>query len=377
MNGLRVLQVIRPAQGGMQTHLMELSSGLRGRGIDQVIACNRGAMAARFRSEGFEVKEINLPGRIDLAGDALSLIQLVRLIGRYNPGILHLHGAKAGLVGRVAGHLTSTPAVVYTVHNSVFYETWPGWKRRAAAAVERRLSRHADRVITVSEALRQELISVAGIAPDRLHTIHNGVREFTYTGNERGITRCEFGIGRDETVVGCVARLAPQKGLQDLLQAIALVDLDRPVHLLLVGSGPLGKELRVQAKTLGITVTFAGHRNDVPALLAAMDVFVLPSITEGLPLIILEAMVAGLPIVATRVGGIPEVVIDGLTGRLVETRCPERLAAAIKDLLVDRYVGESLAAAGNRRVRVEFSVDRMIEETVEVYRELSGCKRLH
>jgi len=371
---LRVLQVIRPAQGGMQNHLLELANGLRCRGVDQIIACNRGAMATHFRNAGLKVAEISLPGSVDPVRDALSIVQLVKLIIRYRPVILHLHGAKAGLAGRVAGHLTATPTVVYTVHNSVFHEFWPGWKRRTAAVVEGLLARHTDLVITVSEALRAELIRVAGIPPTRLRTIRNGVPGFPFHGGEGERVRQEFGIAAEQNVVGCVARFAPQKGLQDLLLAVEMVQRTHPVHLLLVGSGPLEGQLRAQARQLSIEATFAGYRNDVPALLASMDVFVLPSHSEGLPLIILEAMMAGLPIVASRVGGIPEAVIDGCTGRLVDPHRPEQLAAAINEFLSDRAAGSTSASAGAQRVRALFSVDRMIDETMEAYRELRRRK---
>ncbi|MBE0467024.1 MAG: glycosyltransferase family 4 protein, partial [Candidatus Desulforudis sp.] len=229
----------------------------------------------------------------------------------------------------------------------------------------------ADRVIAVADSLRAELVALGVAPPERVVTVHNGVtfRDSMSRGSPEAFRR-ELGLSADRPVVGTVARLAPQKGVEYLLRAGAeLAGAGRPVHLVIVGDGPLREMLTREAISLGADVLFLGHRPDAAALMAAFDLFALPSVTEGLPLALLEAMAGGCPVVATRVGGVPEAVVDGTTGWLVPPADPAALAAAVAAALDDPVRRAELAAAGRERVRQVFTDARMVEKTLAVYRE--------
>jgi glycosyltransferase involved in cell wall biosynthesis len=195
---------------------------------------------------------------------------------------------------------------------------------------------------------------------------------------ERAALRASFGFGADDVVFTCVARFAPQKAHDVLLKALSSARAQKGgerVKLLLVGDDPFG-DGRVKAEAwareldLGRSCVFAGIRRDVPALMAASDVFVMCSLWEGLGLVFLEAMATGIPVLATRVSAVPEVVVDGETGLLVPPADVEALAAGMIRLAADPALRVRLAAAGRARVAASFGIDRMIDETLAVYSEV-------
>jgi len=246
-------------------------------------------------------------------------------------------------------------------------------------AEHRRLVEHVDRVICVSAAVRDSFAHV-GVPPEKLRVVRNGIRPRPAECSAAE-ARSRLGIPASTGIVLTIGRLIDVKAYPYLLEAVpAVVQRHPDVCFLWVGSGPQEQELRERVQALGLeeVVHLAGQRSDMPDLLAAADLFVLPSLVEGLPLGVLEAMAAGLPVVGTRVSGTSEVVVDGVTGRLV---APGRLtgpfdttalAAAILEPLEDPRLGARWGEAGRRRVEQEFTVMRMARETADVYAELLG-----
>lgn len=370
------MQVIRPAAGGMKNHLLTLVRAAVSP-YEVLVACPPGELAAEVEAAGAQVLPIPLRGELSPGWDARCVYRLARAVSRLRVDLVHVHGAKAGLVGRLAARLGGTRGVVYTVHNSILYEDWPAWKRWLLAGAEARLSRLTDCIITVSNDLRRELIEREGIEASRVLTIYNGIdpQRFDVGAETRMAIRREMGLPGDIPVVGTVARLAPQKGITYLIRALALLHERMPdVHGVVVGDGPLRATLEHEAEECGAPVVFTGHRTDIPSLMAAFDVFTLPSVTEGLPLIVLEAMAAGRAVVATAVGGLPEAVAEGETGLLVPPRDPDALCAALHHLLNARGATARMGAAGRERVRRMFTAERMVQETLEVYRRVLGKK---
>lgn len=370
----RVLQVIRPAAGGMKNHLLTLVRAAVP-SYEVLVACPPGDLAAEAEAAGAKAFPIPLRGELNPALDARCMYYLARMVRRFRVDLVHVHGAKAGLVGRPAARLGGGCGVVYTVHNSILYEDWPAWKRWLLARAEAHLSRLTDRIITVSNDLRRELTEREGIEASRILTIYNGIdpERFEVGSEARMGIRREMGLPWDIPVVGTVARLAPQKGITYLVRALALLREHVPdVHGVVVGDGPLRATLEHEAEECGAPVVFTGYRTDIPSLMAAFDVFVLPSVTEGLPLIVLEAMASGRAVVATAVGGLPEAVAEGETGLLVPPRDPEALCAALQFLLNAPGGTARMGAAGRERVRRMFTSERMIQETLEVYRRVLG-----
>ena len=240
-----------------------------------------------------------------------------------------------------------------------------------------RVQAKTDRLICVSDAARDSYL-VAGVPPEKLRVVRNGIHATPAAADRDGV-RWGLGLAADALLAITVARFSEQKGHHDLLAAVPRVLEQFPeTRLLWIGDGPLLEELRERVDAAGLAdrILFLGRRDDVPNLLAASNLLVLPSLFEGLPLVALEAMAAGLPIVGTRVCGTAEVVEDGVTGRLVAPHDPLSLATAILEVLADRGRAERWGAAGRERMRAEFSAERMAWETAAVYEEVLQKKGL-
>jgi glycosyltransferase involved in cell wall biosynthesis len=379
MSRFRVLHLIRPAAGGMKNHLLSLLTHSDQEMFEPVIACPGGTMADEITSLGFKVVPLPIRGELSPLNDWLAMRRLAAVLKNEQITILHAHSSKAGFIGRIAARLARTPVVFMTAHNSIFYEEWPFWKKAILAFAERFLSRYTDRIITVSEALRQELIKKEGLNHLQVLTIHNGIETeyFNPPGERRFILR-SLGLSPAEQVVGTVARLAPQKGITYFLKAASLLIRDYKVNFVIIGEGPLRQQLEAEAASLGLKqrVVFAGERHDIPAILIAFDVFVLPSLTEGFPLTILEALAAARPVVATRAGGIPEIIQDKTTGLLVEPADPTGLALAVATLLTNRQKAMVMGQTGQIRVKEKFTAAGMVRKVEEEYKKVLLAKGL-
>jgi glycosyltransferase involved in cell wall biosynthesis len=376
MNRFRILHLIRPAAGGMKNHLFSLLRHCDREMFDPVVACP-GYMARELTTLNFKAIDLPIRGELSPLSDLRVVKQLVSILKDEKITILHAHSSKAGLVGRVAAKLAGTPLVLLTAHNSIFYEEWPSWKKFLFAFAERALNRYTDRLITVSEALRGELIERESLDEGKVVTIQNGIEtELFETQVERCFTLRNLNLPLSGQVVGMVARLASQKGVTYFLNAAAMLARDYKVNFVIIGDGPLHRQLKEEALSLGIEdrVVFTGERDDVPYLLPAFDVFVLSSLTEGFPLTILEAFAAGCPVVATRVGGIPEIIRDNVNGLLVEPADPAGLAIAVASLLSDPDRAAAMGQAGKALVKEKFTAAVMVRKVEEEYKNLLANK---
>ncbi len=244
----------------------------------------------------------------------------------------------------------------------------------------RLLTEQIDRLICVSEGVRDSLVETGAVPVDKLRVVRNGI-EAQPAVSGRAETRQRLGIGAEAKIVLTVGRMIDVKAHHHLLEAVpAVVERQPTARFLWIGGGPLEQELDVEVRRLGLedSVILAGQRGDVPDVIAAADLFVLPSLVEGLPLGVLEAMAAGLPVVGTHVCGTSEVIVDGVTGRLVEPGGlagpgnPAPMADAILEILQDPQLATQWGSAGKARVEREFSAERMARETADVYDELLG-----
>lgn len=369
-----ILHVIRPAAGGMKRHLVSLAAHTASRGVPVAVACPaKGAIRAEVEDAGIITLPLNLHGQVTPINDWLAVLQLTSHLRRGGYALVHAHGTKAALITRPAALLAGTRAVIYTVHNSIYFPGLPGWQQQAMAAAERLLARKTDRIIAVSEDLRRELLDRTGLDPGLVITIPNGIEVPAKIPSGSTVPfRRRLNLPPLGRLVGTVARLAPQKGLADFLSAAAMLCPNASTSFVVAGDGPLRESLESKAHTLGLSgrVFFLGHLADVPSLLRALDIFVLPSLTEGFPLSLLEAMAAGLPVVATRVGGIPEIVNHGATGLLVPSGSPKDLAGAILELLANHDLAAAMGQAGRHRAAHSFSLDTMVDKTLEQYQQI-------
>ncbi len=277
---------------------------------------------------------------------------------RVRPHVVHANSAKAGVLARLAAALARVPIRIYTVHG------WAFLAHEGVAASVYRLAERAVRPLTtvavcVAESEKQEGIAAGVCDPRTTVVIRNGVDTRT-----PGPVESRSATPR----IVWVGRLKLPKDPLTLVRALG--SLEGTFDADLVGDGPLRRTVEEELRRLGLgaTVRLLGEREDVATLLAQSDVFVLASRSEGLPLSILEAMAAGLPVVASRVGGVPELVVDGETGLLVRPGDPEQLAAALGRLLADELLRRRLGEAGRARAREHFDLDSVRRAHVDLYR---------
>ncbi|MCU0506224.1 MAG: glycosyltransferase [Chloroflexi bacterium] len=370
---VRVVELLATGtNGGAQEHVYGLLSRLdRERYSPTVVSLSPGASARRIASLGVPTLILDEPD------DAIAVGALAAHLADLRPDVLHSHMYRAELVGtRAALALAQVgrrrPYVVSTVHSSRV--------RSAEDRAElRRLTPHIDQLIAVSVAIEEKIRHEERVgAPVRL--VYNGVDLHRYDHQEPCCTlREEYGIEAGAPIVGVVARLEPEKGHRTLLDAWPLVLRRAPdARLLVVGEGSLLTELVWQARELGIDrrVVFAGRRDDIPAVTAALDVAALPSYREAQGMVILEAMALSRPVVATNVGGIPEMIEDGVSGLLVPPHDPDALAEAIIRLLVDHPFADTIARNGHDLAHARFSIEFMVRAIEDIYDEGARAVRL-
>ncbi len=261
------------------------------------------------------------------------------------------------------------PALVATIHSSTGIEYAGTMKGRFYRRIERWAEPQFDQVVTVSEYLREAMVK-DGVPAGQIMAVPNAT-EMKPASREEGLrVRQELGIRPDQRVIGALGRLEPAKGYDLLIQAVAGLSHEHAnLCCLIAGSGRMEPSLRRQAAELGVEdrLIFAGFRKDVPQLLAAMDIFALPSRTEGIPIALLEACTSRLPVVAARVGGVPEVIHNAENGLLVQPDDPGALAEALDTLLQDQALANSLAEQAAADIPIRFSVDEMIYGTRLAY----------
>jgi len=309
------------------------------------------------------------------ARDAAAVARLASML--VDVDLLHTHSSKAGILGRAAARLAGVPVVVHTVHGWSFNDVQPPATRRTYLEAERAMARLTDRIVCVSRADRNRGLD-AGIGHrSQYRILRSGIDPTLYRAapGARDRVRASLGVGPDELVVGSIANFKPQKGPLDFVEAARLARLQNPrLRFVFVGDGELRTEVEraVAGASLGTAFQLLGWRDDVADLLAAMDVFLLTSLFEGLPRVVLQAVAASVPVVATDTGGVGEVLVDGKTGRLVPPANPAAAAAAVVALAGDPGLRRRLADAATAVLGTEFDIRRMVRDLEAVYDELLG-----
>ena len=369
---IRILQLLSDNQpGGGMVQMHQFARWLdRGAFHIEFAMPAGGPMPESLTAMGQTVHAIELASRFSLK-DVNDLMQLCEV---RNINVLHSHNVRANIHARVAGKRAGVPARVSTIHNSVYHYDVPWLNQRLYALAERLTLRWCDRVIAVSEGIAQELRSRYGLPADRITVVPNGVDpERLQARVSREEVRAKAAVPPQATVLLQVGRLTPQKGFDVLFKAVAGIAGRFPdLVVLVVGEGPLRAELEGLARQLQITpaVRFLGHREDVADLLNAADLVTLASRSEGMPYTLLEAMGCGRAVVATRIGGIEEVIKEEGTALLVPTEDPEALAGAIVELLDDRARAAEVGTAAREYIMAHHTAAGMVAQVQSIYRDL-------
>lgn len=355
---MRILHVEagRHYYGGARqvAHILE---GLARQGVENWLACPLGSKIAQAARPSARVVEIPMAGDADL----VLAWRLTRLIRAARPDLVHLHSRRgADLWGGIAARFTGTPCVLSRRVDNPEARWIVGLKYRLF-----------DHVITISEGIRQVLLA-EGLAPERVTCVRSAVEAWPYLAPvDPNDFRREFALADDALVAGMVAQLIARKGHRYLLAALPELLAQFPtLHVLLFGQGPLEAELAAAcaAPPLAGRVQLVGFRDDLARWLGGLDLLVHPADMEGLGVSLLQAGAAAVPIVASRAGGLPEAVADGVTGLLVPPGDVAALRAAMARLLGDPVLRRTMGEAGRARILTEFSVEAMVAGNLAVYR---------
>jgi glycosyltransferase involved in cell wall biosynthesis len=304
--------------------------------------------------------------------DLHTLAALIALCRSERPTIVHTHTSKAGILGRLAGWAAGVPIVVHTPHGHVFYGHFGRVLSWLFLRLERLWARRTTWLIALTESERAEHLE-RGVGDARhFSVIPSGIDLEAFWNVPEGVGPRPAGFpdGAGSTIIGSVGWLTPIKGHAVLIEALAQLQSAHPgLHAVIVGSGPLSEELTALARGLGLSekIHLLGMRQDIPGCVAAMDVFVLPSLNEGMGRALVEAMAAGRPVVASRVGGVPAVVQDRHNGLLVPAGNPGALAAAIGELLRRPDWARELGSAARKAIDIRFGTRAMVRGVEAVY----------
>ena len=372
MRKIRILEMIdQPFLGGGQKNLLSLARSLdKTRFEVAVCSCDNGPLVDELRKDGIEHFPIPFSKKINL--------KIVRKIAKFQKSkrfdIIHTHGGVSGFYGRLAACRCRIPVIIHTLHGIHYLHYRNALLKCFFVLLERYFSRFTDALIFVSNADKQKGQKYKLAPGKKMHMIENGI---DFSGLSLRANQIEnghdFGITSAQPIVGTVARLHRQKGLSYLIKAAKKLSQAYPkVKVMIVGEGPQRHKLERLSKSLDLldTVQFLGERKDVIRIFSLFDVFVLPSLWEGLPYVLMEASALGKPIVATDVDGVREVIRNKETGILVPSRNPEKLAEAVIKLLHEKDFALKLGEKAKKSIPPKFSLSRMVEQTQDLYMKL-------
>jgi glycosyltransferase involved in cell wall biosynthesis len=388
---IRVLRVIaRLNMGGPAIHVANLAAGLETRGYHTTLVAGslaRGEDSMAFLAERLGVAVVSveeLQREVSVLHDARSVLRIAELIRSERPHVLHTHTAKAGAIARAAALLAGRarpPVVLHTFHGHVLKGYFDAGRTAFFRQVERTLARSSDVLVAVSPEVRDELVEL-GVAPsDKFVVIRLGIPLEERLGDSTADSdyRRLYGIPPDAFVVGWVGRMTGVKDTSAVLE-IVRATRDRGVEavLCMVGDGPDRERLEQLAHEIGIARScyFVGYQPDVAGYYRLFDAFVLPSVNEGTPVSAIESLASGTAVVANRVGGVPDVVRDGVDGFLVEPGDIGGAASRLAELAEDPALRARLGGSGRARVLERYSVARLVDDIDRLYRSLLAAKRL-
>ena len=388
---IRVLRVIaRLNMGGPAIHVASLAAGLETRGYHTTLVAGslaRGEDSMAFLAEGLGVSVVSvaeLQREVSVLHDARSVLRVAELIRSERPHILHTHTAKAGAIARAAALLAGRarpPVVLHTFHGHVLKGYFDAGRTAFFRHVERTLARASDVLVAVSPEVRDELVEL-GVAPyEKFVVIRLGIPlEERLGGSAADVDyRHLYGIPPGAFVVGWVGRMTGVKATEAVLEIVrAARERGVDAVLCMVGDGPDREGLERLAHELGIArqCYFVGYQSDVAGYYRLFDTFLLPSVNEGTPVSAIESLASGTPVVANRVGGVPDVVRDGVDGFLVEPGDAEAAAERLATLAADPGLRAKLGESGRQRVLARYSVSRLVDDVDRLYRSLLTAKGL-
>src|SRR5215472_5661249 len=380
---IKIIRVIaRLNIGGPAIHVTNLTAGLDPNRFESILVTGtenpgEGSLLDAALARG--VQPVLIPEIVGEASfkprDLKALLALYRLMRKERPQIVHTHTAKAGFLGRLAARLARVPIVVHTYHGHVLHGYYSSAKTHLLRRIERALARITDRIIAVSAQVKADLVGYRVAGDGKITVIPLGLElePFLASAQHRDALRRELGLENGARLIGIVGRVFPIKNHRLFLEAAARVAGEEPdARFIVVGNGIPRTEMEEYARRLGVAdrVIFTGWRHDLPRVYPDLDVLVVSSKNEGTPVSAIEAMASGRPVVATRVGGLPDLIEEGNTGCLVPSEDASALAAAIVRVLRDPEAARRMGEAARRRVSEQFRSERLLADLEGLYTKL-------
>lgn len=369
--------------GGPAIHTVLLSEALNRGGYVDILVIgsvseSEGDMS--YFAEQKNVKPVVIPEMkrdISFVDDIKAFFQLCSIIRKERPDIVHTHAAKAGTLGRLAAIVSGVPVKIHTFHGHVFDGYFSPFKAKIFLTIERFMALFTDRVITVSDAVRDEIVHKLKVTSDKkCVVIPLGLELDPFLGCEKrsGILRKEFGIGDDVVLVGIIGRLVPIKNHKMFSDAAKMIIDNRPakgIKFLIIGDGEMRPWLEDYTNKLGIeqNVIFTGWRKDLAPVYSDLDIVALTSLNEGTPVSLIEAMASAKPVIATDVGGVRDIVIDGENGFLVKSNDVGGFSDKLIDLLSDKAKRDRFGMCGRESVKMKYSKERLVKDIESLYEE--------
>lgn len=346
--------------GGGQRQVAGLCTHLREWGHEVKLVCRPASKLESWAAgAGIESIPVEMKSTLSLG----SVLKLRSVISREQPDIVHLHASKAHVLGSAAAGLAGAKVVIATRRmDDPVRMAWPNTSAYGSWTTA---------IVAISGAVRDVLID-CGVDPAKIRVVRSGTDIVRFeTAEPDPEIRARLGVAASSPLICAAATLHERKGIRYLIEAAAILEgQGTPIHLVIAGDGPQRPELETLARDLGVAASFVGFYADMPALLASIDVFVMPSLSEGLGVAVLEAMAAGKPVVASAVGGLRESVVDGATGWSVAPANSQALAQGIAKLIANPAMAVEFGSAGRARVRAEFSLENMARGNEALYHAL-------
>ncbi len=377
---VKIVRVIaRLNVGGPAIHAINLTTGLDPARFESILVTgieNPGEGSLLDLAVEHGIQPVVIPEIVAEATlkprDLKALVALYRLLRRERPHIVHTHTAKAGFVGRLAARLAGVPVIVHTYHGHVLHSYYSPAITGLLRRMERVLGSLTTRIIAVSEQVKRDLVGYRVANPEKISVIPLGfaLKPFLDSASHRGSFRREQRVSNGAPLVGIVGRIFPIKNHRLFIDAAARIAADgKAARFVVVGDGALRRQMEELVNALGIAdrVIFTGWRRDLPRIYADLDVLVVSSNNEGTPVSAIEAMASGCPVVATRVGGLPDLIDDGETGYLVPRGDADSLAEAVMGLLRDRETARRMGESARARVAERFTIERLVADTERLY----------
>lgn len=397
MEKIKVLHIItRFDKGGSAQNTFLTLLGLKKQNFNPCLIAGL-SLESEMKNEEMKSKEIDikrlesedidfiqcpaLVRKINIIKDFKAFFDIWKLIKKNKPLIVHTHSSKAGLLGRLAAKFAGIPIIVHTPHGHVFFGYFGPLKTKIFIILEKLASRITDKIVALTNREKEDHLRLRIANDDKFIIIHSGIdlkkfKELSF--NEKQNLKRDLGIPENILIIGTAGRLEPVKGPEFLIEAAKYIILKYPnTHFLFSGDGHLKQNLEERASELGIekNIIFLNWRDDVAKIISIYDVFVLPSLNEGMGRVLVEAMALGKPIVASNIGGIPDLVSHGKNGFLVPPKDPRELANCIQILIEDEEKKAKMGKAGKEIVE-NFTKEKMVEKIAELYKELMIQKNI-